>query len=82
MGICHITPTFTERVGETRHPLRYTVPWGSRIELSLFRRADARLYGTTDTISGVEVAIGDTVTVVPGKLVTRVIVFGSGTRSL
>jgi len=82
VGICHITPTFTERVGETMHPLRYTVPWGCRIELSLFRTADARLYGTTDTTSGIGVALGDTVTVVPGKQVTRVIVLGRGTRSL
>jgi hypothetical protein len=82
VGICHVTPTFTERVGETRHPLRYTVPWGCRIELSLFRRADARLYGTTDRISGVEVSLGDKVTVVPGKLLTRVIVLGRRRRSL
>jgi len=76
VGICHVTPTFTERVGETRHPLRYTVPWGCTVELSLFRHADARLYGTTDRNSGVKVSLGDKVNIVPGKLVTRVIVLG------
>lgn len=80
VGICHVTPTFTERVGENRHPLRYTVPWGCRIELSLFRRADARLYGATDSVSGVEVSLGDKVAVVQGKLVTRVIILGRKRR--
>ena len=73
VGICHINPTFTERSGESRHPLRYKVPWGCTVELSLFRESDARLYGTTDSKAGVSVVLGDTVTVVPGKKVTRVI---------
>ena len=75
VGICHINPTFTERSGESHHPLRYRIPWGSKVELSLFREADARLYGTTDTKTGIGVALGDTLTVVPGKKVTRVISF-------
>ncbi len=74
VGICHINPTFTERAGETRHPLRYAVPWGSEVELTLFREADARLYGTTDDRAGVKVSISDKVRVVPGKGVTRMIV--------
>jgi hypothetical protein len=74
VGICHINPTFTERTGETRHPLRYTVPWGSEVELTLFREADARLYGTTDDRAGVKVTISDNVRIVPGKGVTRMIV--------
>jgi hypothetical protein len=77
VGICHITPTFTERSGESRHPLRYAVPWGSTVELSLFRESDARLYGTTKAKSGVEVVLGDSVTVVPGSKVTKVIVLGT-----
>ena len=76
VGICHVTPTFTERKGSDLHPLRYTVPWGSRIELTLFRRADARLYGTTESHSGTRVELGDTIAVVPGKKVTRVISLG------
>jgi hypothetical protein len=82
VGICHVTPTFTERVGEIRHPLRYTVPWGCTIELSLFRSADARLYGTTNDTSGVKVLLGDRVAVVPGNTVTKVIVLGREKRSV
>jgi hypothetical protein len=75
VGICHITPTYTERIGDAVHPLRYVVPWGSRIELSLFREADARLYGITDSRAGVKVGIADIVAIVPGKRLTRVISF-------
>jgi hypothetical protein len=73
VGICHVTPTYTERKGSDRHPLRYTVPWGCRIELSLFRRADARLYGTTDRKSGVKMLLDDRATIVPGRKLTKVI---------
>jgi hypothetical protein len=81
VGLCHITPTYTERAGSDRHPLRYTVPWGCRIELSLFRRADARLYGTTDSKSGVKMFLDDKATVVPGKKLTKVIFLGRRGRS-
>lgn len=73
VGICHITPTYTERTGTDVHPLRYTVPWGSKVTLSLFRKADARVYGTTDKRSGVRVSLGDEVVVRPGKKKTQVI---------
>lgn len=73
VGVCHITPTYTERAGASVHPLRYTVPWGSRIELALFRKADARLYGTSDSREGVKVMIDDEVVISPGKDTTRVI---------
>ncbi|HZW85816.1 MAG TPA: hypothetical protein VFE91_07955 [Nitrososphaerales archaeon] len=73
VGICHVTPTYTERSGTRNHPLRYAVPWGVRIEVSLFRRADARIYGTSDSRKGVKVAMGDKLVVQPGKSVTRVI---------
>jgi hypothetical protein len=75
VGVCHINPTFTEREGTDKHPLRYVVQWGSRIELSLFRDADARLYGTTEGSSGVKVSLGDVIAVVPGKKTTNVMVF-------
>jgi len=75
VGICHITPTYSEREGANGHPLRYTVPWGSRIEVSLFREADARIYGITDSRMGIKVALNDLVTVVPGKKTTKVISF-------
>jgi hypothetical protein len=74
VGICHINPTYTEREGTHRHPLRYAVPWGSKVELSLFREADARLYGTTDEKSGIKVSMGDIVTVVAGLQVTKLVV--------
>ena len=73
VGVCHITPSYTERSGTESHPLRYTLPWGSRIELSLFRKADARIYGTTDDRAGVRIGMTDTVAVVPGTGVTKVI---------
>ena len=73
VGICHVSPTFTERVGSSKHPLRYTVPWGSRIELSLFRKADARLYGLSGGHFGTLVAVEDVVTVLPGKKTTKLI---------
>ncbi len=81
VGICHISPTYTERTGSERHPLRYSVPWGCRIELSLFRRADARLYGTADRRTGVKIFLDDRVTVLPGKKVTKVIFLGRSDRS-
>ncbi len=75
VGVCHINPTYTERLGTMRHPLRYTVPWGSRIEITLFREADARLYGTSDERAGIRITQKDKVVVLPGKSVTRVISF-------
>lgn len=75
VGICHVTPTYTEREGMSQHPLRYTVPWGSRIEISLFREADARLYGVTDSRAGIRVVLKDKITVVPGRKLTRIISF-------
>jgi len=73
VGICHITPTYTERTGTDLHPLRYTVPWGSRVSLSLFREADARVYGTSDRREGVRVSMDDEIVVRPGTKKTRVI---------
>jgi hypothetical protein len=77
VGICHVAPTFTERLGGNEHPLRYTVPWGSVIVLSLFRPADTRLYGITDSRGGISISIEDRVTVRPGRKVTRVVVVES-----
>ena len=74
IGICHIAPSYTERDGTGLHPLRYTLPWGTAVELSLFRKADARLYGTSDIRGGVKVAFEDRVKVTPSKSVTRVVV--------
>ena len=73
VGVCHVNPTYTERTADKRHPLRYVVPWGSRIELALSREADARLYGTTAERAGIKIGVSDSVTVVPGEGVTKVI---------
>ncbi len=73
IGICHVSPTFTERKGEPGHPLRYTVPWGSRVEISLFRKADARLYGATDGHAGLRIKMGDRVSIVAETKAARVI---------
>jgi hypothetical protein len=76
IGICHVVPTFTERRGTGDHPLRYTVPWGSKIELSITRPADARLYGVHYGRGGVKVEEGDRVAVLPSQNSTRVILLG------
>ncbi|MDA4127444.1 MAG: hypothetical protein OK452_09655 [Thaumarchaeota archaeon] len=73
VGVCHVNPTYTERTGSGEHPLRYTIPWGCTIEASLYRPADARLYGTIDGRGGVKVSMGDRITVRPGRKLTRII---------
>ena len=73
VGICHINPTYTERLGTGTHPLRYTIPWGSKIEISLFREADARLFGVADSRAGIKVSMGEKVAITAGKEVTKVL---------
>ncbi len=73
MGICHIAPTFTQREEDESHPLRYKVPWGCKVEVSLTRRADARLYGTTIASGGVRVDSKDVIIVGPANSATKVI---------
>jgi len=74
IGICHITPTYTERSGTGGHPFRYTVPWDSKIELWISRNADARLYGATAGQKGVKIGIHDRIKVIPSRNATKVIV--------
>ncbi|MDG6990183.1 MAG: NAD(+)/NADH kinase [Nitrososphaerota archaeon] len=81
VGVCHVSPTFTEREGSTVRPLRYRVPWESKIRLSLFRMADARLYGASDGRAGVKVELGDEITIGAGKKVTRLISFDQASGS-
>ncbi|MBI3859831.1 MAG: NAD(+)/NADH kinase [Thaumarchaeota archaeon] len=73
IGICHIVPTFTERSGSDARPLRYSVPWGSKVELWITRPADARLYGAEMGRGGVRVTRKDRITVVAGKSKTKVV---------
>jgi hypothetical protein len=72
IGICHIVPTYTSREGVAEHPLRYTVPWGCRVELRLDRQADARLYGVGSGRGGVRVGVRDVVSVSPSRRTTKV----------
>lgn len=73
VGICHILPTYIERAGGGERPIRYTVPWGSRVELSITRPADARLYGLAGSRLGTKVSLGDVVAVLPSPETTKVI---------
>jgi hypothetical protein len=73
VGVCHIAPTYTSREGTKLHPLRYTVPWGSRFKISLMRDADAHLFGVTRSRKGLRISTKDTVEVGPSKNTTNVI---------
>ncbi len=73
IGICHILPTFTSREGSSVQPLRYTIPWQSRVTVRMVREADARVYGVTGDRSGVRVGARDVVTVRPGRGTTQLI---------
>ena len=73
IGICHITPTYTERLVTGGHPFRYAVPWESKVEFWIARPADARLYGATGDRKGVRVGVRDKITVLPSRNATKVI---------
>ena len=73
VGVCHIAPTFTSRTDTNRHPLRYSVPWGTRFKITLMRDADARLFGVTRSRKGLRITTKDTVEVSPSKNTTNVI---------
>ena len=82
VGICHILPTYTQREGSNEHPLRYTVPWGCRIEMKIDRPVDARLFGLGWDRQGVKVTTKDLISVVPSQRTTRVIrTTGNGVAS-
>ncbi|MDV3278708.1 MAG: hypothetical protein LYZ69_09655 [Nitrososphaerales archaeon] len=74
VGICHILPTYTERRATGGHPLRYTVPWGCRVELSVTRPADARLYGVGRGRGGIRVSTRDVITVSASPETTKLVV--------
>jgi hypothetical protein len=81
VGVCHIAPTYTSRDGTRRHPLRYTVPWGSRFRISLMRDADAHLFGATRSRKGLRITTEDTVEVGPSRNTTNVIRLASRHRA-
>jgi hypothetical protein len=81
VGVCHIAPTYTSRDNErSKHPLRYTVPWGCRFRISLMRDADAHLFGVTKSRKGLRISTKDTVDVGPSKDSTNVIKLASASR--
>ena len=73
VGVCHIAPTYTQREGTKRHPLRYTVPWGSTFKITLMRDADAHLFGVSKSRKGLRISTDDLVMVGPSKNTTNVI---------
>ncbi|MEM2139788.1 hypothetical protein [Nitrososphaera sp.] len=77
IGICHVLPTLLVREkGDKRRTsrnLRYAVPFQSRIQVSLFRDTDTRLYGTTAHSRGVAVKLGDTIAITGSDRVARII---------
>jgi hypothetical protein len=73
VGVCHVAPTYTSRDETGRHPLRYTVPWGSSFRISLMRDADAHLFGVTRSRKGLRITTDDTIDVGPSKNTTNVI---------
>lgn len=75
IGVCHIVPTYSVRIGSGEHPLRYALPWGSRVEISVTRLADARLYGVGPGRGGVRVEVGEKVLVLPSRRTTNTIAF-------
>jgi len=73
IGVCHIVPTYSVRFETGGHPLRYALPWGCEVEISITRPADARLYGVGEGRGGVRVSMGEKVSVIPSQLSTQVI---------
>ena len=81
VGVCHIAPTYTSRDETARHPLRYTVPWGSSFRIDLMRDADAHLFGVTKSRKGLRITTKDTIDVGPSKNATNVIRLASRHRA-
>jgi len=74
IGVCHIVPTYSVRLRTGQHPLRYALPWGSRVEIRITRPADARLYGVGPDRGGLKVAAGERILVLPSRKTTSTIV--------
>jgi NAD+ kinase len=77
VGICHIIPTFLAKMRRGKltksRSVRYTVPYGSKIEIRLLRDASARLYGTTVHSKGIDFRVGDIVTIERSKRTARTV---------
>ncbi len=81
IGICHVVPTFTSREGSSLQPLRYTVPWESKVRVTLVREADARIYGVTEDRGGVKVGVNNVVMVTASESTTRLVKIGPRLKS-
>jgi hypothetical protein len=80
IGICHIIPSFLIHESyEKNHRMykigniQYTVPIESIIKVSLVRRADARLYGTTYHSKGVAVDVNSHITICQSNRTAKII---------
>ena len=80
LGICHIIPTFLIRERyEKDHGMykigniQYTVPLESIIKVSLVRKADARLYGTTYHSKGIAVDVNSHITICHSNRTAKII---------
>ncbi len=77
IGVCHIAPVYTKRDKTAEMPLRYTLPWGTSLRITLTRDADARLFGLTRSRRGIRTRVNDYVDLAPSKAKTRVLKLGS-----
>lgn len=76
IGVCHIAPVLTRRDATRKTPLRYTIPWGTSLRLTLTRDADARLFGLTKSRKGIRIRVGDYIDLSPSEEKTRVMKLG------
>lgn len=76
VGVCHIAPVVTRRDSTRLTPLRYTVPWGTSLGVTLTRDADARLFGLTKSRKGIRIRVGDRIDLSPSREKTRVLKLG------
>lgn len=86
LGICHIIPTFLVRklsLGKRKENkkrtlvpssyIRYTIPFQSKIKISLIRNADVRLYGTTEHSKGLAITSNDEIMIRPSRRTAKII---------
>lgn len=78
-GICHILPTFAVRKLKDKDnyeeliPIRYTVPFGSTIEIKIIRESNSRLYGTTIHSRGIKVSWNKPIIVTSSPKIAKII---------
>ncbi|HEU4823559.1 MAG TPA: hypothetical protein VFS97_09070 [Nitrososphaeraceae archaeon] len=80
IGICHIIPAFLIRKSGHKilrshniDSIQYTVPFESTIKFSLTRRANARLYGTSNGSRGVAINVNAPITISPSIRTAKII---------